>query len=118
MAGGGFRAHWNDIYARWRTSYVSRQYLDNTGCAERSIPGYTTSDLEAGYTFRPGVKALKGIKFGLLLGNLFDSHHATGGWVYSAVSESAGYTLDHRYMEAGYTATAGFSLLGTVSILF
>ena len=118
VAGGGFRAHWNDIYARWRTSYVSRQYLDNTGCAERSIPGYTTSDLEAGYTFRPGVKALKGIKFGLLLGNLFDSHHATGGWVYSAVSESAGYTLDHRYMEAGYTATAGFSLLGTVSILF
>ena len=118
VAGGGFHAHWRDLYARWRTSYVSRQYLDNTGCKERSIPGYSTSDLELGYTFRPGVKALKGIKFSLFLGNLFDSHHATGGWVYSAVSESYGYTLQNRYMEAGYTASAGFTLLGSVSLLF
>jgi len=118
VAGGGFRAHWKDIFARWRTSYVSRQYLDNTGCLARSIPGYTTSDLELGYTLRPGTKVLKGVKFSLLLGNLLDSHHATGGWVYSAVSESAGYTLENRYIEAGYTASAGFTLLGSISIMF
>ncbi len=118
VAGGGFRLHWGDAYARWRTSYVSRQYLDNTGCADRSIPGYTNTDLELAWTLRPQVKVLDGVKFSLFLGNLFDSHHATGGWVYSAVSEEGGYTLDHRYMEAGFTASAGFSLLASISILF
>ncbi len=118
VAGGGFRLHWGDAYARWRTSYVSRQYLDNTGCKERSIPGYSQSDLELAGTLRPQVKALKGVKFSLFLGNLLDSHHATGGWVYSAVSAESGYTLDHRYMEAGYTASAGFTALAAISILF
>lgn len=118
VAGGGFRFHLAGAALRWRTSYVSRQYMDNSACIERSIPAYSTTDIDLSYTLKPSRCAIREARFGILAGNIFDSHHACGGWVYSAICESVGYTADKRYTEAGFVPSAGITLIGTVSLSF
>lgn len=104
--------------AAWHTSYVSRQYLDNTQNLERSLPGYTFSDITLGYTWVPKVNWMRSIDFGLKLGNIFNSHFAQSGWVYSAVAGSYGHTNDNRYTQIGFIPSAGFTAVGSVALHF
>lgn len=61
--------------------WVGRQYLDNTGAGERSIPGYFVSNLGISQDFRLG-----GVKMeaALYVNNLFDRLYCGSGWVYRA----------------------------------
>ncbi|MCQ2114947.1 MAG: TonB-dependent receptor plug domain-containing protein [Bacteroidales bacterium] len=118
IIGGGFNAHYKGFKADWRTSYVSRQYIDNTECLKRSLPGYTTTDVNLSYTYVPSVKCIKDMTFGLRLGNIFNSHHACSAWVYSAIAESYGHPDWNRYTEIGYFPAAGITAMGTFTIRF
>lgn len=118
VAGGGFRLHYEGAALRWRTAYVSRQYMDNSACDDRSLPAFSTTDIDLSYTLKPRACAIREARFSLNAGNIFDSHHACGGWTYSAVSASIGYTPDHRYIEAGFVPSAGITLLASVSLTF
>ncbi len=106
-----------DFSAVWHTAFVSRQYLDNTQNAERSLPAYSFSELNFAYAFH-FKGALKELRLALNLGNVFNSHYATNGWVYSAIAESCGHTDDNRYYQIGFIPAAGFTALGTVSLRF
>lgn len=103
--------------AVWHTGYVGRQYLDNTQNADRSLPAYTCSDLDLGYVFK-FKGALKQLRLGLNLGNVFNSHYATSGWVYSAIAAGYGHPNDNRYYQIGFVPAAGFTALGNVTLRF
>ena len=91
------------------TLYVGRQFLDNSSCRERSIAPYSTSDLTVGYT--------KGrMRLSAKAGNIFGAKYASGGWIYSAVSESSGYTVDNRYTEDGLFVNAPHTFIITLSV--
>ena len=109
--------HMKGFKAVWHTGFVSRQYLDNTGNSVRSLPAYSLSDMELSYTLK-FPRYLKEAVFGLNIGNLFNAHVAQSAWVYSAVSESYGYTLDKRYCQTGYYPVAGTTLMGSIKLVF
>ena len=103
--------------ATWHTGYVSRQYLDNTGNEDRSLPAYSLSDLSFSYTV-PMKKALMSIVIGADLNNVLNARVATYGWVYSAVDEKDGFTPDNRYYQIGFIPAAPFSALAHVTLKF
>ncbi len=111
---------WQGLKAVWHTNFVSRQYLDNTQCLDRSLPRYSTTAIRLSYTLNPKKNnaRLKQVVFGLDLNNIFDRHFAQSGWVYSSVVPSYGFTEDNRYYQIGYTPSAGFNLMGHVTLRF
>ena len=118
--------HYKGLQATWHTNYVGRQYLDNTECKDRSLPGYSLSDVKLSYTLRAKngkqrcafpFPRVKEAVFALNFNNVFDSHYATGGWVYSAIL-SGSHPNDNRYYQIGFMPMAGFTMMGNVTLRF
>ncbi len=114
---GFVNLHFGNFKATWHTGYVSRQYLDNTGNNDRSLPAYSLSDLSFSYTV-PMKKALNSIVIGADLNNVLNARVATNGWVYSAVDEKDGFTPDNRYYQIGFIPAAPFSALAHLTLKF
>lgn len=110
--------HWRGLSAVWHTAYVSRQYMDNTACIQRSLEGYTASDLQLSYDLRVGNTGLRNIVFGVNLNNVFNSRHALSGWVYSAVYASGGNPEGNRYTELGFIPCNPFMAMGSITLKF
>ncbi len=106
-----------DFTAVWHTGYVGRQYLDNTQNTDRSLPAYSVSDIDFSYVFNFR-GTLKQIRLGLSLNNVFNSHFATSGWVYSAIADNSGHPENNRYRQIGFVPSAGFTALGSVTLRF
>ncbi len=102
----------------WHTNFVSRQYLDNTQCTDRSLPSYSTTAIHLRYDWNTGKRCLKHVIFGADLNNIFNARYAASGWVYSAVSADYGFTLDKRYNQIGYIPMAGFTAIGSLTLQF
>lgn len=98
------------------TNYVGRQYLDNSSCKERSLAPYCVTDFNISYTFHP--LYFKEAKLNLQINNLFNEQYSSNGWVYTAVSESYGYTAENRYVEDGLFVQAPISFLTTLTLKF
>ena len=114
----GFIAlHHKGWQAVWHTNFVSRQYLDNTECKDRSLPSFSASDVSLSYTLKPK-KVLKEAIFGLNFNNVFNKRYAASGWVYSAIYASGGHTNDNRYYQIGFIPMAGFTMMGNVTLRF
>ena len=109
--------HHKGWQAVWHTNFVSRQYLDNSECEERSLPSYSTSNASLSYTLRLK-KVLKEAIFGLNFNNIFNRRYAANGWVYSAIYASGGRTNDNRYYQIGFIPMAGFTMSGNVTLRF
>ena len=103
--------------ATWHTGYVSRQYLDNTGNNDRSLPAYSLSDLSFSYNV-PMKKVFNSIIVGADFNNVLNARVATSGWVYSAVDEKDGFTPDNRYYQIGFIPAAPFSALAHLTFKF
>ena len=111
--------HWKRLEARWHTNFVSRQYLDNTTCRERSLPRFSVTNINLTYSLpRPRQAGLREIIFSADLCNLFNRHYASNGWVYSSIVESYGHTNDNRYYQIGFIPSAGFTAMGSVALKF
>ena len=109
--------HYKGLQAVWHTNYVSRQYLDNTENADRSLPCYSASNLNLSYTLKPK-KAIKEAIVGLNISNVFNRRYAASGWVYSAIAESYGHTPDNRYYQIGFIPMAGTTVMGSLTLRF
>lgn len=105
------------VQATWHTSFVSRQYLDNTQNKDRSLPAYSLSSVSFDYPVKLR-GFLKEIRLGLDVNNIFNAHVATSGWVYSAICESAGHPDSNRYYQIGFIPTAGTTVLGRLALRF
>ncbi len=116
---GFIRFHHQGWQAIWHTNYVSRQYLDNTANKDRSLPSYSTSNLNFSYTTKVS-KALgmKEVTIGMDFHNLFNRHYASSGWVYSAICDSYGHPNDNRYYQIGFIPMSGFTAMGSVTLRF
>ena len=119
--------HHKGMKATWHTSFVSRQYLDNTENADRSLPCYSVSNVSLSYTLRakqrkPGcafpAPRFKEATLGLNFNNIFSRRYAANGWVYSAIYESGGHTNDNRYYQIGFIPSAGFTMMGSLTLRF
>ena len=109
--------HFKGFKATWHTNLVSRQYLDNTECKERSLPKYSQTNVYLSYDLKCGSKGLKSTVLGVNFNNIFNRHYAAGGWVYSAIVGDD-YPQDSRYYQIGYIPMAGFTVMGHVTLKF
>ena len=114
---GFITLHHKGWQAVWHTNFVSRQYLDNTECKDRSLPSYSTSNASLSYTLKPK-KVLKEAIFGLNFNNIFNKRYAANGWVYSAIYASGGHDNNNRYYQIGFIPMAGFTMSGNVTLKF
>lgn len=101
--------------ANINTIIVSRQYLDNSACKERSIDGYCVSNAILSYTFNPSFA--KEIKFGVCFNNIFNEKYETSGWVDSYVVEGES-TIDNRTIDDGLAVQATTNFMATLKIRF
>ncbi|MBR5663454.1 MAG: TonB-dependent receptor [Bacteroidales bacterium] len=109
--------HHKGFEATWHTNYVSRMYLDNTENKDRSLPGYSTSNVSLGYTYKPQ-KYVKETTFKVHFNNIFNKRYAASGWVYSAIYESGGHPNDNRYYQIGFIPMAGFNVMANLTLKF
>ena len=110
--------HTRGFKATWHTNYVSRQYLDNTECLQRSLPSYSQSNISASYTWEKPFRAVKEIVLGANINNIFDAHYAASGWVYSAIYASGGHDNANRYREIGFIPMAGRTYMANLTLRF
>ena len=121
---GFINLHYKGWQAVWHTNFVSRQYLDNTENADRSLPCYSASNASLSYTLKMSSRAQsrdlfpKEIIFGLNFNNIFNRRYAASGWVYSAICDSYGHPNDNRYYQIGFIPMAGFTMMGNVTLRF
>ena len=110
--------HYRGFKAVWHTNYVSRQYLDNTGNKDRSLPAYSFSDLALSYTSKvTKVSPLKEVVLGLNINNMFNARYATSGWVYSAILSDT-HPNDNRYYQIGFIPMAGRTVMANLTLRF
>ena len=109
--------HHQGFEVTWHTNYVSRMYLDNTENLDRSLPGYSTSNVSLGYSFKPK-KVVKEAIFKIHLNNVFNKRYAASGWVYSAIYESGGHPNDNRYYQIGFIPMAGLNMMANLTLKF
>ena len=119
LLNGFLNFHWKRLNATWHTNFVSRQYLDNTENKDRSLPAFTTSNLNLSYTLPCNRWAgLREVVFGTYLTNLFNARYAANGWVYSTICEDYGHPDENRYYQIGFVPAAGFTAMGSVTLRF
>ena len=114
---GFVTAHFGGFQAVWHTNFISRMYLDNTGNQDRSLPGYSLSDLRLSYMLKPR-KVLREAVFGLDFNNLFSARVAQSGWVYSAICDSYGHPNENRYYQIGFIPVAPLTVIGHITLRF
>lgn len=116
---GFLNVHYRGLQAVWHTNFVSRQYLDNTANKDRSLPGYSQTDINLNYTLDVArkVAGLREVVFGLNLNNIFNARYASSGLVYSAIVGNS-YPENNRYYQIGYVPMAGFTMMGNITLRF
>ena len=113
---GFVNVHYKGWQAVWHTNFVSRQYLDNTECKDRSLPEYSVSNASVSYTLKPK-KVKKKVVIGLNANNIFNRRYAASGWVYSAILTD-GHPNENRYYQIGFIPMSGFTMMGNVTLRF
>ncbi|MBR1448162.1 MAG: TonB-dependent receptor [Prevotella sp.] len=110
--------HYQGFQATWHTNFVSRQYLDNTECRDRSLPAYSFTNLALSYTSPvTKVSPLKEVTIGLQVNNLFNAHYATSGWVYSAILSDT-HPNENRYYQIGFIPMAPTTAMANLTLRF
>lgn len=103
------------LEVNWIFKGVSRQYLDNTGNKERSIPAYWYSNIRLAYATQAG--PLRELRFSFWINNVFNRMYSSNG-----------YTFSERYMDGVeptevvsyryFYPQAGIQFYGGISALF
>ena len=116
---GFIHLHHKGWQATWHTNFVSRQYLDNSENKDRSLPCFSTSNLNLSHTTKVSkALGLKEVTIGMNLNNIFSRRYASNGWVYSAICDSYGHGNDNRYYQIGFIPMAGFTAMGNITLKF
>jgi iron complex outermembrane receptor protein len=97
-----------NIEAGLQSQIVGKQYIDNTGSNDRSLPAYFVNNLRLGYNLQ--VKGIQGIGLTFLINNLFNEQYISNAWVYSSYQE------EKRYDDFGFYPQAGRNFLVGVTV--
>lgn len=88
--------------------YVSRQFLDNTSHAERSLQPFWTTDVRIIYS--PGIKFLKKLDFTLQVNNIFNRLYEPNGYTFSYITGGELVTENYYFPQAGVNFAAGLTI--------
>ncbi|TVR83655.1 MAG: TonB-dependent receptor [Saprospirales bacterium] len=92
------------------SSYVSRQYLDNTGNRDNSIDPYYYADMN--FNIRINRSNWPELRLNFMIRNLTDQLYETDGWSYS-------YFLgDQKLIDQGFFPQAGRNFLAGLTVSF
>lgn len=93
------------------SSYVGKQYIDNTSSDDRSLPAYFVNSLQARYTLE--LPKMKSIELQFQVNNLLNHQYESNGYVWYS------YYLDgQRVNDLRFFPQAGINLLGGVTFRF
>lgn len=99
----------DNLELNFMSKYVSKQYLDNTQNAARSIDAYWVNDVRIGY----GINDLlfEKIEINLLVNNIFNVEYASNGYTYSYAFDRNLTTENFYYPQAGINFMIGVNLI-------
>ncbi len=103
---------YRNIEMALQSSYVGKQYIDNTSSNDRSLAAYFVNNFRINYTLQ-NVLSLKEIGFSLALNNLFNEQYSSNGYVWYS-----SYVGSKRVNDLRYSAQAGFNCLAGITIKF
>ncbi len=85
------------LTAALSNKWVSRQYIDNAGNENTSLPAYDQTDVKVIWSIKKINKwGFKDVSVKLLISNLFDRRFSTNAWTYRYISASD-YRADNYY---------------------
>ena len=91
--------------------YASRQYLDNTSTASRSLDAYYVQDVRLRYGWHPGHFAgLREVELAVLVNNVFASRYVNNGYTYGYVSGGQARYFTYYYPQAKTNFLASLNL--------
>ncbi len=109
IANNIFTFNYNKFEAGLTSSFVGRQYFDNTSSKDRSIDPYFVNNLNLKYSIN--IKPLRGLDIQLLVNNIFNEQYASNAYTWYT------YYLDgKRINESRYFPQAGINILASVTL--
>ncbi len=91
--------------------YASRQYLDNTSTASRSLASYYVQDVRVRYLWHPDHFAgLREVELAVLVNNVFASEYVNNGYTYGYVSGGQAQYFTYYYPQAKTNFLASLNL--------
>lgn len=111
VANSIFSYELNGFETAFYSTFVGRQYLDNTSDVNRSINPYFINNLRLGYSLK--LNKIKSIDFNLLINNLFNTKYETNGYNWYTY-----YLGSERLNEKRYFPQAGINFLFSTTLKF
>ena len=109
-----------DFEAGLQSVYVGKQFVDNTGSADRQLPNYFLNNLRLSYSVT--VKGLRELNFTLLVNNIFNAMYISNAWSSPYIpQDTANPVYDQStvvYNYFGAYPQAGTNLLAGISVKF
>jgi len=94
-----------DFTLAFISSYVGKQYIDNTSNEDRRINAYFVNNIQASYHFRAPV--FDEIVLHAMVNNLFNSMYESNAWIYSYILDGERYKMDGYFPQAGINFMVG-----------
>ena len=90
------------------SSYVGKQFTDNTSNEQRSIDAYFVNNVRINYSLKTNF--IKQIDFLLSLNNVLDEKYETNAWVYRYYYDDVEYDINGYFPQAGFNLMLGLNL--------
>ncbi|WP_372950588.1 TonB-dependent receptor [Mariniphaga sp.] len=90
------------------SSYVGKQFIDNTSSDERSLDAYLVNNLKVDYSFN--TKLFDKVALHLMVNNLLSEEYESNAWVYSYILGGERYKMDGYFPQAGRHFMVGVDL--------
>jgi iron complex outermembrane receptor protein len=88
-----------DFNLSFVSSYVGKQFIDNTSSNDRSLSAYFVNNINADYTFTTNFFAE--IRLHVMVNNLFNEEYESNAWVYSYIYGAERNKMDGYFPQAG-----------------
>jgi iron complex outermembrane recepter protein len=89
----------NKLEFSFISSYVGKQFIDNTSSDDRVLDAWFVNNLSAGYSV--STRLFEQITLRLMVNNLFNEKYESNAWVYSYIYEGERYKMDGYFPQAG-----------------
>ena len=89
----------SDLTISFVSSYVSKQFIDNTSNNDRILDAYFENNIKADYKITSNL--FKEITLHAMVNNLFNEKYESNAWVYSYIYGGERYKMDGYFPQAG-----------------
>jgi iron complex outermembrane recepter protein len=90
------------------STYVGKQFIDNTSSDDRSLDAYFVNNLKVDYAFKTGL--FNEVALHLMVNNIFNEEYESNAWVYSYILGGERYKMDGYFPQAGRHFMVGVDL--------